>query len=162
MLDFGGAPAPPATIMANCMTVSSNIPKLPEEIIDDGVDGPADEALERVDEVVVVEANEDDDEKNELLEVLAEAGARVCEDEVDGGGKVEEGGSYVDAGVSEVEELSPLSPESKSQLPYRTPTSSEAKNWNRLVEKSRPPYGQPGHYDTNLREGSTIAGMMKY
>lgn len=36
-------------------------------------------------------------------------------------------------------------PEPKSHEPVRTPSPMSPKNWKRPCEKSRPPYGQPGH-----------------
>lgn len=40
------------------------------------------------------------------------------------------------------------SPEPKTQEPVMTPSSSDAKYWKRPGEKSRPPYGHPGHSST--------------
>lgn len=109
------------------------------EVEDDNSDEDEDvnvDVEENVDEEV------EDNKVDELLQVLVEVGDQVLVEDVDGGGdQVEVGGVYVDVGVSVVE----VAPESKFQDPVRTPSSSEAKNWNRPSEKSRPPYGHPGH-----------------
>jgi hypothetical protein len=39
-------------------------------------------------------------------------------------------------------------PEPKFQVPYKTPAERSEKNWKRPWEKSRPPYGHPGHCGT--------------
>lgn len=62
----------------------------------------------------------------------------------------------VGGGVHEEEEdagaLPPPLPSAKFQVPYRTPAPRSEKKLKRPSERSRPPYGQPGHYIEGMRQ----------
>ena len=75
------------------------------------------------------------------LEVVVGDGSQVVTGTytlVGGGG----GGGGAEEGEGEGAEP----PESKSHVPVRTPSERSPKNSKRPSEKSRPAYGQPGHY----------------
>jgi len=67
----------------------------------------------------------------------------------DGGGcQVVVGGSQVvvgGGGGCQVVVGAGAGSEPKFQVPYKTPAERSAKYWKRPCEKSRPPYGHPGH-----------------
>lgn len=93
---------------------------------------------------------EDDEELHVEVLLVVGSGVHVV---VGGGGGVQVvvGSGFhvvVGSGFHVVVGAGGGSPEPKTQEPVMTPSSSDAKYWKRPGEKSRPPYGHPGHSST--------------